>query len=46
MAYWTLPDGAEPVMGTSNLMAEYGDYRFYFSSIVNLRAFEVRIEPE
>ena len=41
VAYWTLPDGAEPVIGTPNLMASYGEYRFFFSSIVNLRAFEV-----
>eukprot|EP00752_Nemacystus_decipiens_P016488 g14739.t1 len=40
VAYWTLPDGAEPVMGTANLIAFYGAYRFYFSSIANLRAFE------
>lgn len=42
VAYWTLPDGAEPVLGTSALMALYGNYRFFFSSIENLRAFEVK----
>lgn len=41
VAYWGLSEGAEPVSGTPALMALYGDYRFYFSSIENLRTFEV-----
>ncbi|CAN0038582.1 unnamed protein product, partial [Hapterophycus canaliculatus] len=40
VAYWTLPDGGEPVAGTPNLMATFGSYRFFFSSIENLRTFE------
>lgn len=42
VAYWTLPDGAEPVLGKPALMSLYGHYRFFFSSIENLRTFEVR----
>ncbi|CAN0039334.1 unnamed protein product [Ectocarpus fasciculatus] len=40
VAYWALPEGSKPVFGTPNLVALFGDYRFYFSSIENLRTFE------
>lgn len=43
VAYWTLPGGAEPVLGTQAFTALYGNYRFLFSSTENLRAFEVMI---
>lgn len=42
--YWNLPAGADPVLGKSTLMAFLGDYRFFFSTIENLRWFEVRNE--
>ncbi|CAN0031532.1 unnamed protein product [Ectocarpus sp. 12 AP-2014] len=40
VAYWALSAGSKPVFGTPNLVALFGDYRFYFSSIENLRTFE------
>lgn len=46
VAYWDLPAGAEPVLGTSDLMALWGDYRFFFSSIENLRTFQVTKQKE
>jgi len=42
VAYWTLPEGSSAVHGSPNLMTVYEGYRFFFSSIENLRAFEVR----
>lgn len=42
VAYWALSEGATPVHGTPTLTAMFGDYRFFFSSIENLRTFEVR----
>lgn len=43
VAYWTLPGGATPVLGSHNLMSIFQGYRFFFSSIENLRTFEVRV---
>lgn len=40
--YWRLPLAAEPVLGSPNLMSVLGDYRFFFSTVENLRVFEVR----
>ncbi|CAN0007944.1 unnamed protein product [Ascophyllum nodosum] len=40
VAFFSLPPGATPVVGSENRMALFGDYRFYFSSIENLRLFE------
>lgn len=43
VAYFSLPPGAAPVFGSKNRVAFFGNYRFYFSSIENLRLFEVRL---
>ncbi|CAM9696830.1 unnamed protein product [Scytosiphon promiscuus] len=40
VAYWTLPGGASPILGSHNLMSMFQGYRFFFSSIENLRTFE------
>ncbi|CAN0483288.1 unnamed protein product [Ectocarpus sp. 12 AP-2014] len=38
--YWRLPLAAEAVLGSPNLMSVFGNYRFFFSSVENLRVFE------
>ncbi|CAM9169713.1 unnamed protein product [Ectocarpus sp. 8 AP-2014] len=40
--YWRLPSAAEAVLGSPNLMSVFGNYRFFFSSVENLRVFEAR----
>ncbi|CAN0431229.1 unnamed protein product [Pylaiella littoralis] len=40
VSFWALSEEEAPVRGTPTLMAPFGDYRFFFSSIENLRAFE------
>ncbi|CAB1112120.1 unnamed protein product [Ectocarpus sp. CCAP 1310/34] len=40
--YWSLPLAAEAVLGSPNLMSVFGNYRFFFSSVENLRVFEAR----
>lgn len=43
VAYWALPEGSVSVLGTADLVGLFRDYRFFFSSIENLRTFEVRV---
>ena len=41
VAYFSLGEGDEPVLGSSDHVAAYGDYRFKFSSAKNRALFEV-----
>ncbi|CAM9990644.1 unnamed protein product [Ectocarpus sp. 12 AP-2014] len=43
--YWRLPLAAEAVLGSPNLMSVFGNYRFFFSSVENLRNDKLKYVP-
>lgn len=44
MAYFSMAEGDEPVIGSPSYASTYGDgYEFMFSSAKNLALFEVRV---